>query len=138
MALSVALRESFTIKAWAARRVQATAALMTLVAAVVAMALHPQIAALIPACPVRENLGLLCPGCGASHALLALLHGDVGAALRANALFVVLLPFAAVFAVWSYARAMRAGEFCWPRVPVSVLGLVMALTAVFTIGRNVI
>jgi hypothetical protein len=84
-----------------------------------------------PRCPVHELTGLLCPGCGATHALAALLHGHAGEAFRENALFVCLLPAAAMY----IAACVRRRE--WITLPKSVLGSVLMITAVFTIMRNV-
>jgi len=37
-------------------------------------------------CPWRNLLGVRCLGCGGTHAMAALLHGDVAAAFEYNAL----------------------------------------------------
>ena len=37
----------------------------------------PANASFYPLCPIHEYLGILCPGCGATHALAVLLHGQV-------------------------------------------------------------
>lgn len=49
-----------------------------------------------PPCPFHALTGLQCPGCGGTRALHALLHGDVGAAVRFNPLLFVVMA-AAVF-----------------------------------------
>lgn len=46
-------------------------------------------------CPVHELTGLYCMTCGATRAMLSLLHGQVATALQQNALVVLLLPLAA-------------------------------------------
>ncbi|HZN55314.1 MAG TPA: DUF2752 domain-containing protein [Candidatus Polarisedimenticolaceae bacterium] len=43
-------------------------------------------AALLPACPWHAWTGWPCPGCGTTRALVHLLHGDLGGALRFNPL----------------------------------------------------
>lgn len=43
-------------------------------------------------CPVHDLTGLYCMTCGATRAMLSLLHGQVMTALRQNALIVLLLP----------------------------------------------
>ena len=38
----------------------------------------------VPACPMRQATGILCPGCGSTRAVLALLHQEFAAAFRFN------------------------------------------------------
>lgn len=55
-----------------------------------------------PICPFKMMTGLDCPGCGATRATNALLHGHLGVAADHNLLFVALLPVAiALYAVWA-------------------------------------
>ena len=46
----------------------------------------------LPPCPSRWLTGIYCPGCGATRALHALLHGDIGKAISMNVVFVLALP----------------------------------------------
>lgn len=41
-------------------------------------------------CPYKIGLGIKCPGCGYTTALLSMLHGDMGTALRNNLIFIPL------------------------------------------------
>ena len=91
-----------------------------------------------PICPIRELLGIQCPGCGATRALAALLRGHLVEALRLNALFVLLLPGALAAAVESYRRAMRPGVFRWPQPSAPALYATLAAAALFTIVRNIV
>jgi hypothetical protein len=102
-----------------------------------AAALYPTIAEALPACPVRHYLGLLCPGCGGTHALLALLHGRLRDALYANAMFVLLLPAGVWFSVESCRRALSSGEFRWPHMPASMIYLLLFCAGLFTVARNI-
>ena len=52
-----------------------------------------------PLCMFHALTGLDCPGCGATRATHELLHGRVSAALRYNALWVLLLPVAAYLTI---------------------------------------
>ena len=47
-----------------------------------------------PQCAFHTVSGLECPGCGGQRALHQLLHGNLGLALRQNALVILLLPVA--------------------------------------------
>jgi hypothetical protein len=89
-----------------------------------------------PVCPVREFLHIECPGCGATRALAALLRGRWAEAVRWNALFVMLLPFGLAGAAVSYWRAVRVGEFRWPRVPMGGMYATLGMAAVFMVVRN--
>jgi hypothetical protein len=57
----------------------------------------PALSRFYPRCPVYEIFHLQCPGCGATRALAALLHGRFAEALHLNALFTLLLPFAVAY-----------------------------------------
>jgi Protein of unknown function (DUF2752) len=89
-----------------------------------------------PPCPVHLYLGIVCPGCGATRALAALLQGHLSEALRLNALFVLLLPAVATIAAMSYRRALRPETFQWPQPPAPALYATLAIAALFTIARN--
>jgi hypothetical protein len=44
------------------------------------------LAPLLPSCPFRSLTGIPCPSCGTTRAAMALLHGDIVAALTLNPL----------------------------------------------------
>jgi drug/metabolite transporter (DMT)-like permease len=68
-----------------------------------------------PQCPIHTYLHLLCPGCGATRALAALLHGRVAAAFHFNALLIAgVLPAAAAYAALCLVRWLSREEFRWP------------------------
>src|SRR5487761_2178794 len=60
-----------------------------------------------PPCPFHALTGLLCPGCGATRALAALVHGNLADAMHWNGLFVVLLPILLAYLAMTYLRAIR-------------------------------
>jgi hypothetical protein len=101
------------------------------------IACTPMRFAFYPACPIHEYFGVLCPGCGATRSLASLLRGHFLDALRFNALFVLLLPFALFLAINTYMRAVSAEDFRWPRVPVPAIAATLLIAAGFTIVRNV-
>lgn len=110
----------------------------TLLGCVILLVYPPTQTAFYPACPIREFLGIDCPGCGATRALAALLHGRIVEALHFNALFVLLLPAALAGAIETYRRAIRPGIFRWPSPPTPAIYATLAATAVFTVARNVL
>lgn len=89
-----------------------------------------------PRCWLYQTTGLKCPGCGATRALHALLHGDLRAAWAQNPLFVTLLPAGA----WLGARGLRGwrtGRW-WPN-PLAHRSVIAALLGVivgFGVVRN--
>nr|WP_246382135.1 DUF2752 domain-containing protein [Prauserella isguenensis] len=65
----------------------------------------------IPVCPTKALFGVVCPGCGALRMLYTLLQGDVGAAVRYNAVALV----ASGLLLWSLV-AWTAGRWRGRRV----------------------
>ncbi len=86
-----------------------------------------------PKCPVHEAFGLLCPGCGATRAASALLHGRFVEAMHWNALFVVALVSAAVYRVFARSSRRLGGN----RTPGYAAGLGIAVAIGFGIVRNI-
>lgn len=68
------------------------AAVLCVAGLLVYFAFDPTKVAIFPPCLFHEVTGLDCPGCGAQRALHQLLHGNIIAALRLNAMFVLSLP----------------------------------------------
>ncbi|MET9495282.1 DUF2752 domain-containing protein [Streptomyces sp. NPDC006552] len=98
-------------------------------------AVDPNEAGHYPACPLLSATGVFCPGCGGLRSAHALVHGDLGGALGANALAVAgYALFAVVWAVWA-GRAMRGRPFGLSpgRVHLWTLG---AVVLAFTVVRN--
>ena len=68
----------------------------------------------LPTCPTRSIAGLCCPGCGGLRMLYSLLHGDIGAALRYNAVsFVFIGLFAWAVAAWAVGRVRGRHVRTW-------------------------
>lgn len=88
-----------------------------------------------PVCLFHAVTGLNCPGCGGTRAVHHLLHGELAAALRCNALVVLALPVGALTALWCALRpsARRAGA---PRLGLWLPWLLLGLAAVFAVVRN--
>jgi hypothetical protein len=90
-----------------------------------------------PICLFHEWTGLECPGCGGSRALFHVLHGQIPAALRSNALVVLALPFI-VFAGVRWLAREAAGKPHAPfQIPMTWIKLFVGVIVVFTILRNI-
>nr|WP_244501059.1 DUF2752 domain-containing protein [Streptomyces sp. TP-A0874] len=88
-----------------------------------------------PVCPLFRWTGVLCPGCGGLRSVHSLAHGDLTAALGANAPVVAgCAAFLCVWALW-VGRAARGRPMSLPLRPVHAW-LLAALLAVFTVVRN--
>lgn len=88
-----------------------------------------------PSCPWLALTGLQCPGCGALRGTHALLHGEVAAAWRFNALWLVVAPVLGGAFLWASARSFGVPLPLW-RVPRSGLwGMLLAVLA-FGVLRN--
>ena len=90
-----------------------------------------------PGCPFFAATGLLCPGCGGTRALAALLHGHWGEAWRENALLVGLLPVAASYVTVAGWRVGRGdSQAVWPLVSARLTALLMVGALGFAVWRN--
>ena len=110
-------------------------AALAFASAAVVFVFNPATHAFYPVCQFHRLTGLECPGCGATRAAYALLHGNFSAALRDNALFVLTLGALAARGIWFGWKKFcgRAnGEF----FPVKFLWLFLAVAIVFTVLRN--
>ena len=88
-----------------------------------------------PVCQFHRLTGLNCPGCGGTRALYALLHGNLAAALRDNALLVGGILFLAVRGGWFAVKRIcgrHPGEF----LQAKFLWLLLVAVLVFTVLRN--
>ena len=96
---------------------------------------NPSANGFYPVCQFHKLTGLNCPGCGATRALYALLHGDFSTALRDNALFAFTLLGLAIRGILSGVRKFRGlpdGEF----FPAKFLWPLLVIAIVFTVLRN--
>ncbi|MFI7008014.1 DUF2752 domain-containing protein [Streptomyces sp. NPDC050145] len=88
-----------------------------------------------PACPFLQLTGAYCPGCGGLRSAHAFAHGDLAAALHANALAVAgYALFAVLWAVW-VIRAAR-GRPLAPRLGRVHLWAAGTVVLAFTVARN--
>jgi hypothetical protein len=89
-----------------------------------------------PQCPVFRYLHVYCPGCGATRALAALLHGRIAEALHYNTLVVMLIPVLLAYFAVAYWKSRGDEVFTWPRVPAIALTALLVVSAAFGVLRN--
>jgi hypothetical protein len=116
-------------------RAAALPALIAL-AAILLLCFPPAQYSFYPRCPIYELFHLQCPGCGATRAIAAILHGHFIEAMSLNALITLLLPFAAAYGILCYYRLLQRKVLRWPQPPPAVLYAALAAAAVFTLIRN--
>ncbi len=105
-------------------------------AAILLLRFPPAQHSFYPRCPIHELLHLQCPGCGATRALAALLHGHFTEAMNLNALVTLLLPFAAAYGIFCYCRLLQRKAILWPQPRPTVIYAALAVAAIFTAIRN--
>jgi Protein of unknown function (DUF2752) len=105
-------------------------------AAILLLRFPPAQFSFYPQCPIHELFHLQCPGCGATRAVAALLHGHFIEAMNLNALITLLLPCAAAYGILCYCRLLQRKPLRLPQPPPAVLYALLSVTAAFTIIRN--
>ena len=83
-------------------------------------------------CPIYAATGVYCPGCGSVRAFESLASGDVLDALHNNAVTVLLLP---IVAFGTLLPSSKIGQL-FTRHPLGIGVTAVAVTVVFTVGRN--
>lgn len=79
--------------------------LLIMVAVSVYFYFDPESCVFFPKCPWLSLTGSMCPGCGSQRAIHALLHGDIAAAWRYNALLLLFIPYIIVLIIAELRRS---------------------------------
>lgn len=96
----------------------------------------PQRFAFYPACIFHQWTGLECPGCGFTRALSSLITGRARDAASENAMVFVLVPAAALFAVWQSYFVLRWNSWRNIRCPQRWVSVFCAAMVIFGVLRN--
>jgi Protein of unknown function (DUF2752) len=91
----------------------------------------------LPVCPTKALLGIDCPGCGSARMLYSLMHGNVMAAARFNALgllALVLLVWA--YVTWTYGRLTGRRIRGWQHQRWAAM-VTLLLVAAWFVVRNI-
>lgn len=91
----------------------------------------------LPVCPTKALLGIDCPGCGSLRMLYSLMHGNLMAAARFNALglaAVVLLVWA--YLAWTYGRLAGRRVRSWQHGRWAAAAT-LAVVAAWFVVRNI-
>jgi Protein of unknown function (DUF2752) len=87
-----------------------------------------------PLCPMASTFGVPCPGCGLTRATLAVLHGDLHAALHFHPLVWLLAP---LFAVFVGGAALELVHGPYAASPLRVRGPAVNVAAALVLGLTV-
>lgn len=88
-------------------------------------------------CPFRALTGYLCPGCGISHCLIALLSGNINKAYQENGFVLILLPFALLYALYRSCRYIKYGKADYSKTENSILIMIIIAAVLFAVMRNI-
>ena len=91
---------------------------------------------ILPVCPTKLLLGIDCPGCGSLRMIYSLLHLDVAAAARFNALgLVAMVLLLWAYVAWTYGRLAGRRVRSWQHLRWSAPTL-LVLTLAWFVVRN--
>jgi hypothetical protein len=90
----------------------------------------------LPVCPTKALLGIDCPGCGSARMLYSLMHGNVLAAARFNALgLVALVLLVWAYAAWTYGRVTGRRVRGWQHQR-RAAAVTLVLVSIWFVVRN--
>lgn len=87
-------------------------------------------------CPIKAITGKYCPGCGVTRMCMALISGDIKAAVQYNLLLMSLIPVFAVFGTRRAVIYVKTGNSEPDKIEAVVILIVFVATVAFWILRN--
>lgn len=111
-------------------------AALLLVLGLVYYALDPSSSTLFPRCTFLSLTSYKCPGCGSQRAVHALLHGDLAAAFRYNALLLIAIPWIALCLFAESRRTRNPRLYARLNAPL-LIWLFLAMVLIWWLLRNI-
>lgn len=111
-------------------------AALLLVLGLVYYALDPSSSTLFPRCTFLSLTSYKCPGCGSQRAVHALLHGDLAAAFRYNALLLIAIPWIALCLFAESRRTCNPRLYARLNAPL-LIWLFLAMVLIWWLLRNI-
>ena len=87
-------------------------------------------------CIFRTVTGLLCPGCGMTHAMAAAFHGNFRQAMYYNALSLTLLPIILIYLVIKLIQYVIKGTDTFKPLEIVFLTICLAVCLGYFLLRN--
>lgn len=89
-------------------------------------------------CPIHKLTNLYCPGCGITRMFIALFHLDFYKAFRYNQLLFIMLPIFIFLFIDYLIKIKKNKEPIYIKIPFFVYVLVIIITILFGVLRNII
>lgn len=105
------------------------------IAGIIGLAVYEYAGLGIP-CLFRTVTGFKCPGCGITHAIMALLRGNVAEAMQHNPVVVPLIPILGLYAGWRTYAYVKDGRTGFYRAEILFLIIILCILMVFWVVRN--
>lgn len=88
-------------------------------------------------CFFRMCTGMRCPGCGMTHAIVALSHGQISMAFHYNALSITLLPIIMIYFLYRHIREKYLHQKNFKVWEYVFLIVIVLIVVIYTYVRNV-
>ncbi len=87
-------------------------------------------------CPFRLATGFKCPGCGISHAIIALVHGNISEAWTQNPFILCIGPFLLAYALYRAGKYVKDNDTHYRPWEIALLTILFLSAISFGILRN--
>lgn len=89
-------------------------------------------------CLFHKFTGLLCPGCGITRMILAILHLDFKSALQYNQVVFIFSPIILYFIIRLYVSWLKSENYKLSLIENIVVYIMLTILLIFGIIRNII